>query len=211
MVLSGLGGSAGCGDEAALQAHEDTVRCLAPATSAVTNFANGLSFSDHVGLGSFASAYPSTALAVDTPSATMHVTGRVSTYSGVQVFFAACVNASSFSGVEFSLGVSGTSSVTLGMITRENQPEPPTTTIGTCVPPDPNAPFASCYAASTRLTVMATPTPFSIPFASLAGGSPHASVNPAELLAVYFDPGWASGDAPFALDLTLSDLGFTPK
>jgi hypothetical protein len=187
------------------------VRCLAPATNAVTDFANGLSFSDHVGLRSIATAYPSTALTVDTPSATMHVTGDVSTYSGVQIFFTACVDASSFSGVELSLGVSGTSNVTLSMITRENQPEPPTTTIGTCVPPDPNAPFASCYPAYTRLTVTATPAPLSIPFASLSSGSPHPSVNPAELLAISFDLGWSSGEAPFAVDLTLSDLRFTPR
>lgn len=177
----------------------------------MTDFANGLSFSDQVGLSSFASAYPSTALTVDTPSATMHVSGNVSTYSEVEIFFDACVDASRFSGVEFSLGVSGTSNVTLHMSTRENQPEPPATTIGTCVPPDPNAPFASCYPASTRLTVVATPAPFSIPFASLSGGSPHASVNPAELLSIYFDLGWSSGDAPFEVDLTLSDLRFTPK
>jgi hypothetical protein len=211
LVLLGLGGSAGCGGTAATPANEDTVRCLAPATNAMTDFANGLSFSDQVGLRSIAYAYPSTALTVDTPSGTMHVAGSVSTYSGVGIAFDACVNASSFSGVEFSLGVSGTSNVTLHMVTRENQPEPPTTTIGTCVPPDPNAPFASCYPAFTRLTVMETPAPFSIPFASLSGGSPHVSVNPGELLSMYFDLGWSSGDAPFGVDLTLSDLRFTPK
>jgi hypothetical protein len=208
LLLSGLGGSGGCGDT---PANEDTVRCLAPATNAITDFANGRSFSDHMGLSSIAYAYPSTALTLDTPSATVHVTGRVETYSGVGVSFQACVNASSFSGVEFSLGVSGTSNVSLGMMTRENQPEPPTTTIGTCVPPDPNAPFASCYSASTPLTVAATPAPLSIAFASLTGGSPHVSVNPAELVGIVFYLGWSSGDAPFEVDLTLSDLRFTPK
>ena len=53
----------------------------------MTDFANGLSFSDHVGLRSIASAYPSAALTVDTPSATMHVTGTVSTYSGAEILF----------------------------------------------------------------------------------------------------------------------------
>jgi hypothetical protein len=43
----------------------------------MTDFANGLTFSDQVGLRSNAFAYPSSALSVDTPSATMHVTGSV--------------------------------------------------------------------------------------------------------------------------------------
>src|SRR5262245_42224523 len=88
LALLVLGGTLGCGARALDD--EEPVRWLAPSSNAMTAFANGLTFSDHVGVRSFGFAYPSTALSVDTPSATMPVTGSVATYSGVEVAFQAC-------------------------------------------------------------------------------------------------------------------------
>ncbi|HEX6767088.1 MAG TPA: hypothetical protein VF103_16440 [Polyangiaceae bacterium] len=218
MALSFLlaGACVGCGGEDVERPVEadggtdDPVRCLKPASNYFTNFAEGSSYSDAVSVRSLTYAYPS-GLTV-TFGDTLRVTGTVSTFAGVGVSFGACVDASEFSGVEFDVGgdVGPSGRVTFSATTRENSPEPPETETGTCEPVDPVEPYRSCQGAYTTFEVSEAPSRQTVRFSSFLGGTPHAGVNRAELLAFFLSLEWNDGQPEFPLDLTVGDLSFVP-
>jgi hypothetical protein len=185
----------------------DEVRCLMPASSALTNFAIGTTYNDQIGVESFTSAYPGSLTLVPSGDS-VRLSGMVDTYSSFNVAFAACVDASAFAGLAFELGGSAgpTGLLTLVVITRESSPEPPFTATGTCVPQDPTKPFSGCYPASTHLSVPSAPAPTTVRFADLHGGMPASGVDPGQLLSLGFSLSWSSTAQPYAVDLTLGNV-----
>jgi hypothetical protein len=185
----------------------DTVRCLVPASASLTNFSIGTTYNDHVGVESFANAFPAS-LTLAPSGDTIRVSGTVNTYSNFDVVFAACVDASAFTSLAFQLGgsVGPTAALTLLVATRENNPEPPFTATGTCVPRDPTNPFADCHSAYAMLAVSPAPAPVTVRFADFRGGMPAPDVDPAQMLSLAFSLYWSSTAQPYDVDLTLGDV-----
>ena len=209
--------SVGCGGENNEGAQEDVVtdagdavRCLKPLDEYFTYFETGSSYTDGVSIDSLVYAYPSTL--TEGFSDNLHVTGTVSTYSGVGISFGACVDASEFSGIEFDIwgDVGPTSRLTVYASTRENSPQPPTTETGTCIPVDPLEPYRSCMDSYTTLEISPSATHAEISFASFHGGAPSPRVDSSELLGFFLAVDWNDGQMQFPLDLYLGDASFTP-
>lgn len=186
------------------------MRCLVPASAALTNFSIGTTYNDQIGVESFTNVYPSSLTLIPSGD-TVRLSGMVDTYSSLNVAFAACVDASAFAGLTFDLGGSAGPTALLSMvvITRKDTPEPPFTATGTCVPQDPSNPFAGCYPASTHLSVPAAPAPATVRFADLRGGMPMSGVDPSQLLSLGFSLSWSSTAQPYAVDLTLGNVSLT--
>jgi hypothetical protein len=196
----------GCSDRSPASG-ADPVRCLAPGSAALTNFSIGTTYNDQIGVQSVVSAYPS--LLTPTPSGnSLRLSGTVDTYAGLGVSFTACVDASAYQGLGFDLGgsVGPTGMLTLAVYTRENNPEPPFTATGTCVPQDPASPYANCRAAYVALAVSPAVAPTTVRFGDFGGGMPAAGVNPAQVLSVWFTLFWTSTAQPYAVDLTLGNM-----
>jgi len=185
----------------------DSVRCLAPGSSALTNFSIGTTYNDQVGVQSFATAFPSS-LTLAASGNVVRLSGTVDNYSSLGVSFSACVDGSGYAGLAFDLGgnVGPTGMVTLAVYTRENSPEPPFTATGTCAPNDRASPYASCRSAYVPLAVSPALAPATVRFADFAGGMPAASVDPAQMLAIWFSLSWSSTAQPYAVDLTLGNV-----
>ena len=210
--------SAGCGGENNEGTYQDEpndvaddpVRCLKPVDEYFTYFETGPTYTDGVSISSFVYSYPSTL--TEGFSDTLHVTGTVSTFSGVGVSFGACVDASDFSGIEFDIwgDVGPTGRLTANATTRGNSPEPPATETGTCVPVDPLEPFRSCLVSYTTLNVSPSVTRVSLRFSSFSGGMPSSRVDASELLGFFLALDWNDGQAQYPLDLYLGDMKFSP-
>jgi len=183
------------------------VRCLAPATSALTNFSIGTTYNDQIGVESFATAYPGS-LTLTPSGDTVRLSGTVNSYSSLNVGFAACIDASAFAGLAFELGgsVGPTGTLTFVVTTRENSPEPPFTATGTCAPQDPTNPFADCHSAYTQLPVLPTPASATVRFVDFRGGMPAPDVDPAQMLSLGFSFSWSSTAQPYDVDLTLGNV-----
>jgi hypothetical protein len=196
----------GCSDRAPA-GESDAVRCLAPGSSALTNFSIGTTYNDQIGVQSFASAYPRS-LTLTPSSNSLRLSGTVDDYAALGVTFAACVDSSAYAGLGFELGgsVGPTGMLTLVVNTRENSPEPPFTATGTCVPRDPASPYADCRAPYIRLPVSPSAVPTTVPFSDFRGGMPAAAVDPTQVLSVWFTLFWNSTAQPYSLDLTLGNV-----
>ena len=197
---------AGCSDRAPAS-EADPVRCLAPGSSALTNFSIGTTYSDQVGVQSFATAFPSS-LTLVASGDVVRLSGTVDSYSNLGVSFSACVDGSAYTGLAFDLGgsVGPTGMMTLAVYTRENRPEPPFSATGTCVPQDRANPYATCLSSYVALPVSPSPAPTTVRFADVHGGMPAASVDPAQILAMWFSLSWSTTAQPYVVDLTLGNV-----
>jgi hypothetical protein len=216
-LLLSVAASGGCGGENNEGTQKDDVidvgdqvRCLTPLDEYFTYFETGTSYTDGVSISSLVYAYPSTL--TEGLSDNLHVTGTVSTYSGVGISFGACVDASEFSGIEFDVwgDVGPTSRMTVYASTRKNSPQPPATETGTCIPVDPLEPYRSCMDSYTTLDISPSVTHASIPFSSFRGGLPSARIDASGLLAFFLALDWNDGQAAYPLDLYLGDAKFSP-
>lgn len=181
-----------------------------PATAALTNYSIGTTYNDQIGVESFTNAFPDSLTAVASGDG-VRVSGMVDTYSSFNVGFAACVDASAFAGFAFNLGGNAgpTGSLIFVVTTRENSPEPPFTSTGTCVPKDPANPYTDCHSAYNQLPVPSAPAPVTVRFADLHGGMPASGVDHAQLLSLGFSFSWSSTDQPYPVDLTLGNVSLT--
>jgi hypothetical protein len=206
VVAGALVACIGCSDRAPAS-ETDPVRCLAPGSSALTNFSIGTTYNDQVGVQSFATAFPGS-LTLVASGDVIRLSGTVDNYSNLGVSFSACVDGAAYAGLAFELGgsVGPTGTVMLSVYTRENRPEPPFSATGTCVPSDPANPYINCSSAYVALPVSPAPAPTTVRFADFHGGMPAASVDPAQMLAIWFSLSWSSTEQPYPLDLTLGNV-----
>lgn len=206
VVAAAWAACGGCSDRPAVS-ETDPVRCLAPGSAALTSFSIGTTYNDHVGVESFVTDYPSS-LTLTASGDVVRLSGTVDNFSSLGVVFGACVDASAYAGLTFELGgsVGPTGALSFLINTRENTPEPPLTATGTCVPSDPNNPYADCRSSYTTLAVSPMAASATVRFADLSGGMPAAGVNTTQMLSLWFSPSWSSTAQPYALDLTLGNL-----
>ena len=206
VVASAWVACGGCSDRGPVS-ETDPVRCLTPGSPALTNFSIGTTYNDQIGVESFVTAYPGS-LTLTASGDVVRLSGTVDNFSSLGVVFAACVDASAYAGLSFELGgsVGPTGMLRFLINTRENTPEPPFTATGTCVPSDPNNPYADCRSPYTMLPVSPVAASVTVRFADLLGGMPAPGVAPAQMLSIWFSPFWSSTAQAYALDLTLGNL-----
>jgi hypothetical protein len=158
-----------------------------------------------------------------------HLSGNIGTYSGFGLYFTGCnrLDASAYLGLSFSIRGSvamggslrlsvGTSSNDISFLWQNSQPTPPNPLAapnsGRCLPAM-NPYDGTCASPGFTVPVTATETTIQVRWADLTGGTPSASVNPAEITAI----GWnfsapmgagTPNPTPYAVDLYIDNLTF---
>jgi hypothetical protein len=145
-------------------------------------------------------------LTEDVTASNWHITGLVNNYNGFAVGMVCLVDASAFTGIEFTIkGNAGTPNrLTMQVATSSDE-------AGTF---DPTAPASLgmctgvCTAPSTTINVTATETLIQLPWSAFTGGRPIASVNPAQLVRLLWGFAWSGTATPYPVDVTLDNLHF---
>jgi len=183
--------------------------CAVPRVDLLSDFSNGDGVDDGGSLYGGAYAYPD-GVASNTSEHDLHVTGTVDDFGGFGFWFGSCVDASSYDGLEFELGgdpgVAGDVLLVIG--TRENDPRPPVTDLGTCTPTDPQAPYADCLPAAAPIIVPENPELVRVPFSDLSEGVPHPDVDPSQITSITFWLAWSEEFEPYDVDLRLDEVSF---
>ncbi len=116
------------------------------------------------------SGYGGVAVAIEGGHA--HATGSVTagTYAGVSLYFSNCVDATTYTGVQFTLtGSFGTCDMLkMGVNFPQDEPLPPASGHGTC----PASPGTNCYGPGSVFTTATT----MVTFANMSGGGAVATV-----------------------------------
>jgi hypothetical protein len=146
------------------------------------------------------------AAAVDMVAHNLHITGRVTTYSGFGLYFDECADASDYRGITFKLN--GT--ITGGLIhfvptVNETTPIDPINMIGSCSFTNEATKYTECVNPGVTVTASGKVT---VLWDALTGGQPRATVNPAQLRGLQWELVWVPGLTPYAVDLTLDDVAF---
>jgi hypothetical protein len=179
------------------------------------------------------SYYPASganAITVNVTGSSYHVTGTVGDYTGFGLYFDSCdhLDASKFKGIQFTVSAAALppgNVMTFGVGTIDDKPSAAwmtqngattskETDSGRCTPSAQTGNqyyHPGCSDPTVQIPISAAPTPQPVPWASLTGGSPAATVNPSEITSIYWYFPWSgSGSAPYALDFVLDDLSFIP-
>jgi len=142
----------------------------------------------------------------DACSGVWHLTGTIGDYSGFGFWLETCmVDMSAYSGISFliggDVGPSGSLKISVGH-SANVAPSACSTNRGTCT-----LGTTGCIAASTTITVPATPTVVTVNWADLTGGAPEATLDPAEVTGIEFALDCADCVAtPYELDLTIDNV-----
>jgi hypothetical protein len=128
-------------------------------------------------------------------------TGTVSTYSGAGLWFLPCVDASSFSGVEFTVkGDAGPSGTMLFYVTQVSNMKVATPG-GACTGGN------LCRGARSEFPVTGTEQTVKIPWSNFTGGWPNNAIDqPGELLDMHCDPVWSG--TTYTVNVTIDNLAF---
>jgi hypothetical protein len=169
------------------------------------------------------------AVSSDFSTGEWHVTGNIGNYSGVGLYFTGCnrIDASNYAGISFTirgnLAMSGsvtfsvgTSADDISFLWLNAQPTPPSplavANSGRCVPAMGQY-DGTCATPTFVVPVTATEALIEVRWADLTGGSPSATVNPAEITDIRWIlpvPGGAgtTNPTPYAADFYIDDLTF---
>lgn len=140
------------------------------------------------------------------------LSGTVATYSGVGLYIYACVDASAYHGIEFT--VSGdvgnedagngspdqmTFSVSMPLDSAVSTGGPGSCTLG-----------SSCAAPSYTFTVPAQPTAIQVPFGLLTGGVPIYALDSSQITGMVWSLPWPCTTSPnvYTTQVTISDVAF---
>jgi hypothetical protein len=129
--------------------------------------------------------------------------GTVGTYSGMGIWYAPCVNATGFAGIQFKVsgdaGPTGKLQVQGSQLTNwANGAQG-----GTCT--------ATCMYSTATVPVTTTPTVVQVPWSAFTGGTPNDSIDdPAHLMQFQWGFDWSCLDnnAPYDVDVVIDDLAF---
>jgi hypothetical protein len=137
---------------------------------------------------------------------------QVSTWSGIGVWFAGCINASKFRGVRFTIYGSMPSGRKLWMyaISNRNRDIDDENSVGACAPADPQDPWATCHPPGLILPVSAEPTTQFVPWSAFADGAPSAKTDGSDMLALQWSFDWNETFSSYPAKLTIDDLEFVP-
>jgi hypothetical protein len=136
--------------------------------------------------------------------------GQVKDYTGMGVWLSGCIDASKFRGLRFTISgaVGASGNVQFFLITNRDKDVNVDDSVGACVPADPNDPWPSCHPPAVTLPVTAAPTTQSIPWTALKNGSPSATTNGSDIIAIEWAFDWSGSATPYAAQLTIDDLQF---
>jgi hypothetical protein len=235
-TTTGNGGSGGGNTGTSTSAGSDGTLCPTP-SQVITDFTYtpsdaGVSTSE-VRFGSSGtlqggeSFYPST-LTSDVTQGTWHLSGTISDYSGFALYFDLCdhLDAKAFKGISFKISgsVPQGNAITMGVGTIADTPTgawmlspggkttAKATDAGRCTPTSGTQYYhPGCGDPTTQIPVTSSPVVQSVTWATLTGGTPVASPNPAEITSIYwFFPWTGTGATPYTFDLVIDDLQFIP-
>jgi hypothetical protein len=138
--------------------------------------------------------------------------GEVKDHTGIGAWLNACVDASKFDGVRFTLyGDAGSSgSVAFSLITNRTRTRDEQAEVGGCIPEDASDAWESCRPPVTLVAVTAAATTHSIPWSAFTGGRPSTGTNGSDILSLQWSFEWvdASSSTPYHAQLTIDDLEF---
>ncbi len=160
-----------------------------------------------------------------------HMTGDVGTYSGFGIYIVACnvLDASAFDGISFTISGSvamgnaidmfvatsanEVSHVWINTVSMPTPATPAAVNSGRCIPASTNQFDGSCAAASVSVPVTAEPVDVTVLWSQLTGGRPTASVDPTEILGIFWafpaPPGAGTATPfPYPIDIVIDDIGF---
>jgi len=204
-------------DAAAMPVDEPPPAVCSPTTPAdplIADFHNtgqttGISFGDFAGGFSGYSYQYGAGLMSDVTMGVWHLAGMVTEYSGFGLGFnfdnGHNVDASSYSGVTFTIkgNVGPSNTLTLGV---QNGPDSSSTsTFSSCA-----TCAAGCGDPNKVFTVVPGGATISLKWSDFTGGQPHPGVDPKQLLGLIWFFGWTGqGSTPYAVDVTIDDVKFT--
>jgi hypothetical protein len=207
------GSTTGTGGSVPVDGGGFACQALTPAGPTITDFSTIDTSAGFIATGGITGrifTYPATMTVVMTPA--LSIKGTVAGYSGFGIWLNQCVDASSYSGISFTIGGTLGTPATLMLQAKTNTTTPisPTTKHGACVAANPNNTYADCWDPVAMVTVPGAAATVTIKWTDFSGGKPSATVNPKEILGFQWSFNWAGGDAgvAYAADVTLDDLAF---
>jgi hypothetical protein len=157
-----------------------------------------------------------------------HITGTVSNYTGLGLYFDLCdrVDASAFKGISFTVTaakpITG-NAITFGMGTVGDTPTgvwmrdvggkttAKETDSGRCTPTSGSQYYhPGCSDPTVQIPVTTAPVEQKVLWSNLTGGVPEASPNPKEITSIYWFFPWVENGTPYELDFTIDDIKFIP-
>lgn len=153
-------------------------------------------------------AYPDAL--VPTAGEFLGVDGTITTYAGMGVWFAGCIDASKFSGLRFTLsGNAGpTGAVQFYLVTNRDKDVNVDDSVGACLPTDPADPWPSCHPPGVRLEVSQTPSVQTVLWQDLADGAPTATTDGSDILSLQWSFVWSDSSSSYPANLTVDNLEF---
>jgi hypothetical protein len=135
---------------------------------------------------------------------------QVGDATGMGVWFSDCVDASQFAGVRFTAygRVGKTGVVQVYLVTNRDKDVLASSSIGACVPKDPNNPWSDCRPPAFTLRVTSEPQTYTLAWSDFKDGLPSSTSDGSDILDLQWSFDWSDGVAPFAAELTIDDLVF---
>ena len=219
---SGTSGSATAGSSAGGAGGASSASCAAmkPTGSLITEFMdlmpnamNAGQFTFTAGLPGGTFAYQPMVFTLTDATDALNIKGNVKNYDGFGVYFGACMDASAYDGVSFSIkGNAGpTGKLSFRFQSNANMPVNAVAKKGACVVPAGTAdPYPLCHDATFDITVVPAGSVVSVKFSDVMGGVPVATVNGKDLVGIELAFPWAGAtDTAYDIDVTLDDIKFT--
>ncbi len=150
-------------------------------------------------------------MAVAADGSSVHLTGTITSmgYVGVVFWFGPCIDASAFTGINFSIGGTLGGAVMKAQIqTHEDYPVDVANSKGGCSFTDCDAKFSECAGPTYQLVVPAAPEPLDLPWSMFTGGMPTAAVTPNGLVGLQYQLE-CQADAACTFDIMLGSVGLT--
>lgn len=182
--------------------------CLEPPASISKFDVNGATTWGSASFNGSFLIYPSnSALTSKVESAAWHVSGTVSNYSGFVLSANNCADASSFSGVRFSIkGSVGTSGqLTFMLATRSSTAMKDSQ--GTCEVVS-GMEYESCHSPSKTIAVTSTAQTVQIAWSDLKGGAPMDGTDGSDVIGLEWGFAWVFEGEPYAADVTIDNVEF---
>jgi hypothetical protein len=143
----------------------------------------------------------------------LRLTGTITPlgYVGVVLWFDACVDASAFGGIEFSVGGSMGGAVMKAQIqTHADYPVDVASSKGGCSYTDCEDVFAECSGPVQQLVVPARPEMMELPWSAFSDGRPVNEVTPDGLVGLQYQLE-CQADTECTFQLTLGNVSFQPS
>jgi hypothetical protein len=170
---------------------------------------------DDAGVGCTTFGTQSTFVAtLDTANKAWSWAGEIGGYSGGGLWLGGCVDASAYTGIQFTIsgtlgamgdgGASGQMQLQVSDLEDWNV----ASAGGTCLAAD-GGPGANCTPGIYSFDVPATATAIQVPWSMLAGGAPMSALDPSRIIQLQWQLPWScQGSTPYMADVKITDVQF---